>query len=65
MIFDSSNSELSEFEETDYYLSYDSDEDYFEELVEGDGLRCQACYGTGLDRELDADCLECWGDGWV
>jgi hypothetical protein len=26
---------------------------------------CPACFGTGLDRELDSDCLNCWGDGVV
>lgn len=27
------------------------------------GTRCQACYGTGLDRYDDVDCLVCWGEG--
>jgi hypothetical protein len=26
---------------------------------------CNACFGTGLDRVLDADCLVCWGEGMV
>lgn len=26
-------------------------------------IECHACFGTGLDRDWDADCLECYGDG--
>lgn len=51
--------------------SYDSDE-YFDdesELLENyefeETQPCSACFGTGLDRELDSDCLTCWGDGVV
>lgn len=27
------------------------------------GQECHYCFGTGLDRDWDADCLECYGDG--
>jgi len=27
------------------------------------GQECHACFGTGLDRDWDSDCLECFGDG--
>lgn len=27
------------------------------------GQECHACFGTGLDRDWDSDCLECYGDG--
>jgi hypothetical protein len=37
---------------------------YLGELY-GEGKPCAACFGTGLDRELDADCLTCWGEGVV
>jgi hypothetical protein len=62
---DSSNSVVTEIEEYDSYdLCCDEDEflsDYeFEETQP-----CPACFGTGLDRELDSDCLNCWGDGVV
>lgn len=26
---------------------------------------CHACFGTGMDRILDSDCLECFGDGVI
>lgn len=35
------------------------DEDYADDL----GTRCQACYGTGLDRYDDVDCIVCYGEG--
>lgn len=52
-------------------VDYDSedfeDESEFLEEYEFDDLMkpCKACFGTGLDRELDSDCLTCWGDGVV
>jgi hypothetical protein len=56
-------------------VDYDSEEfddfvtDTFELQFLGElhseGTPCHACFGTGLDRELDADCLTCWGDGVV
>lgn len=41
--------------------SDDYDPDYSEDI----GIRCQACYGTGLDRYEDVDCMTCWGEGVV
>lgn len=38
-----------------------SDDEYLEEHA----TTCNACYGTGMDRELDADCIECWGEGSI
>lgn len=32
---------------------------------DGDQNRCQACYGTGQDRDFDADCIVCYGEGFV
>lgn len=29
------------------------------------GIKCNACFGTGLDRYEDVDCIECWGEGYV
>lgn len=63
-----SNSNLRDFidEHPNYYaMLIDPDEDYFEELKEAQGIRCQFCYGTGLDRYEDVDCMTCWGDGVV
>lgn len=54
--------------ETDEYDSEDfEDESEFLEEYEFDDLMkpCPACFGTGLDRELDSDCMNCWGDGVV
>lgn len=50
---------------------YDSEEfedetEFLEEYEFDDFLKpCASCFGTGMDRELDADCLTCWGDGVV
>jgi hypothetical protein len=41
------------------------DLEFTDEDSEGYSTTCNACFGTGLDRELDADCLVCWGDGFV
>jgi hypothetical protein len=52
----------------DYFdtgMLIDEDDDYFEVLKEDTGLRCQSCYGTGLDRYEDVDCLNCWGEGFL
>lgn len=63
-----SNSILRDFidEHPNYYaLLIDTDEDYFEDLKEAQGIRCQSCYGTGLDRYEEVDCMSCWGEGVV
>lgn len=39
-----------------------SDYDFLGNEIEP-GQECHACFGTGLDREWDSDCLECYGDG--
>jgi len=36
-----------------------------DEEMEEHATECHACFGTGLDRKLDADCLVCWGDGSI
>lgn len=28
-------------------------------------IKCSACFGTGLDRHEDVDCIVCWGEGYV
>ena len=32
---------------------------------EDPGFECSACFGSGLDRHEDADCINCWGEGRV
>lgn len=59
-----------EYEDVDpdggyYFRPFDPDEDYFEELKESQGTRCQACHGSGLDKHEDVDCMNCWGEGVV
>jgi hypothetical protein len=57
---------------TEQVEEYDTDE-FFEDESEflrhyefDDFLKpCPGCFGTGLDRELDSDCLTCWGEGVV
>lgn len=52
-------------------VDYDSedfeDESEFLEEYEWDDIpiKCNACFGTGLDRHEDVDCIECWGEGYV
>lgn len=36
-----------------------------EEELEEHATECHACYGTGLDRHVDADCMVCWGEGSI
>lgn len=48
---------LEDVEEESEFLEDFELEDHFKP--------CAACFGTGLDRELDADCLTCWGEGVV
>lgn len=51
-------------EDLAHYDEYgDWSEDWYEE--EDPGIRCQACYGSGLDRYEDVDCMNCWGEGVV
>lgn len=38
-----------------------NDEEELEELA----TTCNACYGTGQDRHVDADCMVCWGEGSI
>ena len=33
--------------------------------LEEDSVICNACYGSGLDRYEDADCMTCWGEGTI
>lgn len=42
----------------------DTDEEY-EYYLEEFATTCNACFGTGLDRKLDADCMVCWGEGSI
>lgn len=45
--------------ELDTYLDW-TDPDNQDNLT-----KCNACFGTGMDREWDADCIICFGDGWL
>lgn len=40
-------------------------EERFGEFLEENAVKCNACYGTGLDRYEDVDCLACWGEGSI
>lgn len=64
MTLDSSNYETSELDDLDSEELYD-DSEFLEDYEFEDLKPCPACFGTGLDRELDSDCLTCWGDGVV
>ena len=39
------------------------DDEDVQELI--DTKPCHACFGTGMDRYEDADCLSCYGDGVI
>lgn len=61
-----STSDNQSVNDLDYYFrDFDEEDDYFENLDYTTGSRCQSCYGTGLDRHEDVDCLTCWGEGVV
>ena len=53
-----------ELSETYDFVADTFDLQYLGELYE-EGTKCNACYGTGLDRYEDVDCLKCMGDGYV
>jgi len=54
-----------QIEEYDTDEFFEDESDFLEDYEFEDSKPCPACFGTGLDRELDADCLDCWGDGVV
>lgn len=49
------------------YYEFDMEEPPFDlwEPEPDEVVECHACFGTGLDRELDSDCLRCYGDGVI
>jgi len=60
---------MTETEELDYDTELDFVAETFElqylgELGE-EATKCSACFGTGLDRYEDVDCMNCYGDGVV
>lgn len=70
---DSSNSVETVIEESDYDVLYEDELDFVSETFELQYLgelgeettKCHACFGTGLDRYEDVDCMTCYGDGVV
>ena len=62
---DSSNSVTALIEEYDTDEYFEDESDFLENYEFEETQPCPACFGTGLDRELDSDCLNCWGDGVV
>jgi hypothetical protein len=54
-----------QIEEYDTDEFFEDESEFLEDYEFEDFKPCPACFGTGLDRELDADCLDCWGDGVV
>jgi hypothetical protein len=57
------NTEIEEFD-TDKYFE-DESEFLLNYNFEDFPIKCNACFGTGMDRYEDADCLNCFGDGYV
>lgn len=55
---------IDEFDPVENFVADTFELQYSGELYE-DGTKCSACFGTGLDRYEDVDCIECWGDGIV
>lgn len=45
-------------EEIDFEYDLDFEEEPF--LKE-----CPYCKGTGISRDVEADCLTCWGEGYI
>lgn len=47
---------------------FDEESEFLEEFeFEEDETftKCNACFGYGMDRNVDADCLVCYGEGYV
>lgn len=45
---------------------FEDESEFLEEYEFDEHMKpCPACFGTGLDRELDSDCMNCWGEGVV
>lgn len=55
---------IDEFDPVENFVTETFELQYSGELYE-EGTKCPACYGTGLDRYEDVDCLNCFGDGYV
>lgn len=54
--------------EIDDYNSteFEEESEFLEEYeFEDNSTKCNACFGTGLDRYEDVDCMNCYGDGFV
>ena len=49
------------FEDSEYFdeEGYDFEADVEIEV----GIKCNACFGSGLDRYEDVDCMTCYGYG--
>ena len=57
------NTQVEEYDTDEYF---DDESEFLENYEFEDFFKpCAACFGSGLDRELDADCLTCWGEGVV
>lgn len=55
---------IDEFDPVENFVTETFELQNSAELYE-EGTKCNACYGTGLDRYEDVDCLNCFGDGYV
>lgn len=58
--FESDDLSLEDFEAESEFL-----EDYELEASVEIVTKCHACFGTGMDKYVDADCLICYGDGVI
>lgn len=55
---------IEEFDPLEDFVTNTFELQYLGELYE-EGTKCPACFGTGLDRHEDVDCIDCWGEGYV
>jgi hypothetical protein len=55
--------DMSNWEDNSWLDDNPNAEDYDdpEDLVK----ECNYCKGTGIDRRVEADCLKCYGEGYV
>lgn len=51
-----------EADEVDLFY-FDEESDFIRDYEFDETTECHACFGTGIDRELDSDCLICYGYG--
>jgi len=59
-----------EWEVEEFLECFEEDSQFLEEYSDDMAIgftetSCNACFGTGMDRDLDVDCMKCYGYGFL